>query len=433
MVPAGGILFPDHRQYLPVFVCNYMTDIHLLTVQTESDKKRLLQNLKNQKKDFWLELIIFTGIWLVAPFLTNRPNQKPLIENMSYGMALLFFGLIFLIPLSITYFKKVHKAVLGLQTELKRVIVTQVTDKVKNSLFRKDEYCLKLADDYLRKLYFPMKNFDQFQIGEKLRIEVSENGKQIIKITKATEKIIERLAKKAPNDSLSEKRPYKSVLFGKGKEEQISFLSFFSFFIPSKHNFISVIILDINILVFLSMLIGGVSIYKPLVIDIVNWGGNIRELTIEQGEYWRLLTNVFVHAGIIHLLMNAIGFIFVSAFVEHILGKRRFLLFYLFTGLCASLTSVWWHDNIVSAGASGAIFGLYGFFLALLVLVNKKDREVNSGMITTILLYIGYNLVMGLTGNIDNAAHIGGLISGFLSGAVLTFLGVPRSRRKKNA
>ncbi|MBN8832735.1 MAG: hypothetical protein BGP01_05970 [Paludibacter sp. 47-17] len=410
-----------------------MTDIHLLTAQTQGDRKRLLQNLKNQKKDFRLELIIFAAIWLVAPFLTNRPNQKPLIESMSYGMALLFFGLIFLIPLSITYFKKVHKAVLGLQTDLKRVIVTQVTDKAKNPLFRKDEYCLKLADDYLCKLYFPKHNFDQFEIGEMLRIEVSESGKQVIKITKATEKIIERLTKKAPDYSFSQKQPYKSVLFGKETEEKTSFLSFFSFLIPSKHNFISAIILDINILVFVAMLISGVNIYKPLVIDIVNWGGNVRALTVNQGEYWRLLTNVFVHVGIIHLLMNAIGFIFVSAFVEQILGKRWFLFLYVFTGLWASLTSVWWHDNVVSAGASGAIFGLYGFFLALLVLVKKKDREVNSGMIASVLIFVGYNLIMGLAGNIDNAAHIGGLISGFISGSVLTLFGVPSRGKKNNA
>ena len=123
-----------------------MTDIHLLTAQTETDRKRLLQNLKNQKKDLRLELIIFAAIWLVAPFLTNRPNQKPLIESMSYGLALLFFGLLFLIPLSLSYFNKVHKAVLGLQTGFKRVIITQVTDKEESPLFRKDEYCLKFAD-----------------------------------------------------------------------------------------------------------------------------------------------------------------------------------------------------------------------------------------------------------------------------------------------
>jgi rhomboid protease GluP len=409
-----------------------MTYIHLLSAQTESDRKRLLQNLKNRKKDFRLELIIFGAFWLVAPFLTNRPNQKPLIESMSYRMALLFFGLIFLIPLSINYFKKVHRAVLGLKTGLKRIIVTQVTDKINSPLFRKDEYCLKLADDYLRKLYFSNETFDQFEIGENLRIEVSENGKQVIKITKATEKIIERLVKKTSGYSFSQKQPYKSVLFGKETEEKTSFFSFFSFLIPAKDNFISALILDINILVFVLMLLDGVSIYEPLVTDIVNWGGNVRALTIYQGEYWRLLTNIFVHIGIVHLLMNAIGFIFVSVFVEQVLGKKWFLFLYLLTGLCASLTSVWWHDNVVSAGASGAIFGLYGFFLALLVLVNKKDREVNSGMITTVLIFVGYNLIMGLAGNIDNAAHIGGLISGFAAGAILTLSGTVSNKRKKN-
>jgi rhomboid protease GluP len=409
-----------------------MTDIHLLTAQTETDRKRLLNNFKEQRKDFRLELIITGAIWLVAPFLTNRPNQKPLIESMSYGEALLFFGLFLLIPLSYTYFKKLHKAVLALQTDTKRIIVTQVLDKVEKPLFRKHDYCLHLADGYVRKLYFPRHKFDQFEMGEPVRIELSENGRQVIRITKATERIIERLAKKAPAYAVSEKRSYKAVLFETEAGEEESFFRFFSFLVPSKHNFVSAVILDINILVFMLMLLSGVSIYKPLVIDIINWGGNSRVLTLEYGEYWRLLTNVFVHIGIMHLLMNAIGFIFVSVFIEQILGKKWFVFLYLLTGLCASLTSIWWHANVVSAGASGAIFGLYGFFLALLVLVNKKDRAVNGGMITTVLLFVGYNLVVGLTGNIDNAAHIGGFITGFISGAVMLFLGVVRKKRKRN-
>lgn len=115
--------------------------------------------------------------------------------------------------------------------------------------------------------------------------------------------------------------------------------------------------------------------------------------------------------------MNTLGFIFVSLFVEQITGSRLFLLLYLFTGICASLLSAWWHyNNASSVGASGAIFGLYGFFLAVLIAADKKDREVNAGIISSVLIFVGYNLVVGLTGNIDNAAHIGGLVSGFILG-----------------
>ncbi|HMU45402.1 MAG TPA: rhomboid family intramembrane serine protease [Chitinophagaceae bacterium] len=410
-----------------------MTDIHQLTEQTDSDRRQLLQNLKEGKKDMRLELIIFGALWLIAPFLTNRPGQKPMIENMSYGMALLLFGLVLLIPLSVTYYRKVHKAVLGCQTDLKRVIITQVTGKIEKPIFSKESYCLKVADPYLRKLYLPRHKSGEFEIGSTLRIEVSENGKQVIKITNATETIIKRIQNKTPESSSLDKRSYSSVLFGKDSSEKTSILSYFSFLIPSKDNFVSAIILDINIIVFILMLLNNVSIYKPLAIDIVRWGGNVRILTIDHKEYWRLLTNVFVHIGIIHLLMNGVGFILVSVFLEKKLGRAWFLSMYLLTGICASLTSAYWHINTVSAGASGAIFGLYGLYLAILVFVNKNKRELNVGMITTILIFVGYNLLMGITGGIDNAAHIGGLLSGFVAGVIMVLSGITKKGRKRKS
>lgn len=409
-----------------------MTDIHLIAEQTESDRKRLYANLKTRKKDFRLELIIYGVIWLIAPFMAGRSGQAPLIETMSYGKALFFFGCFFLIPLAFTYYFKVHKAVKGCQTGLKRVVVTKIKSKKKNLTFRKSEYCIKVEDDYLRKLYLPFTTFSTFEAGDTIKAEVSENGKQVIRIKKATARSIELLRSRETGNPVSEKISYTSVLFGQEPGEKSSFLSFLSFLVPSKHNFISVIILDINIFVFLLMLADGVSIYKPNVMDIVHWGGNVRLLTIGQGEYWRLLTNNFVHIGIIHLLMNALGFVFISIFLEGRLGRIRFLLLYLFTGLSASLVSVWWHNNTVSAGASGAIFGLVGFFLASLLLTTKKEREANSGIISSLLIFVGYNLLMGITGNIDNAAHIGGLISGFAAGAIMILFAWGRNIKKKS-
>lgn len=398
-----------------------MTDLHILTFLTATDKKHLLQNLKTKKKDFRLELIIFVAILFIAPFLTNSTGQKPLIESMGYGMAFLFFGLIFLIPLSFSYFRKVHKAVLGCQTDFKRIIVTQVIDKKENPLFHKEDYCLKLADLYVKKLYFPKRQFDQFKIEDTVRVELSENGKQVIKITQATETLIEHILKKEIVLPDNLKKSYSSVFFGKEAGNKISFKPIYSFFIPTKQNFVSKIILDINFFVFIIMLLSGVSIYKPLVLDIVNWGGNVKLLTIEQHQYWRLVTNTFIQIGIVHLLMNTLGFIFIAAFIEQKLGRLWFACMYIFTGICASLTSVMWHNNTVSAGASGAIFGLYGFFLAILIIVKKEHRQVNSRMLSMTLIFICYNLLMGIRGNIDNAAHIGGLVSGFLLGVVIAF------------
>ena len=87
--------------------------------------------------------------------------------------------------------------------------------------------------------------------------------------------------------------------------------------------------------------------------------------------------------------------------------------------MLASVTSTFWNDNIVSAGASGAIFGLYGYFLAKLLSADKKERKAYEGLIIAIVIYIVYNLLMGLAGQIDNAAHVGGLASGLIFGIIM--------------
>ena len=89
------------------------------------------------------------------------------------------------------------------------------------------------------------------------------------------------------------------------------------------------------------------------------------------------------------------------------------------TGLVASAASLWWHENTLSVGASGAIFGLYGIFLALL-LTKVFPRDFSKAFLVGTLIFIGYNLLSGLTGGIDNAAHTGGLASGFIIGMILS-------------
>jgi rhomboid protease GluP len=153
--------------------------------------------------------------------------------------------------------------------------------------------------------------------------------------------------------------------------------------------------------------------------DLLSWGANFGPL-VKNGEWWRLSTNTFLHGGIMHILTNMIGLIFLGVILEMRLGKIRFLLSYLFIGVVASLVSIWWNQSIVSVGASGAIFGLSGIFLALLVSKFYDENFTKSFLIGT-LVFIGYNLLYGLTGGIDNAAHIGGLVSGFILGLIFRF------------
>jgi len=185
-------------------------------------------------------------------------------------------------------------------------------------------------------------------------------------------------------------------------------------FKPRPGYFATPIILFLNILVFLVMVFAGLGFVSFSSMDLLQWGANFKPSVVE-GQWWRLFTSMFLHNGIIHLASNMIGLIFVGILLEPVLGSKRFAIFYLLAGLFASLTSIWWYTATVSVGASGAIFGLYGIFTALL-LSNVFPKSFSKSFLVTMGIFIGYNLIMGLNGGIDNAAHIGGLISGLIIG-----------------
>jgi rhomboid protease GluP len=191
-------------------------------------------------------------------------------------------------------------------------------------------------------------------------------------------------------------------------------MTFFSFFTPRPGYFFTPLIIDLTILIFAIMAITGISVISPTGSEMVSWGANFRPLTLE-GQFWRLITNVFLHFGIFHLLFNMYALLYVGLLLEPYLGKTRFIMAYFFTGVIASLTSIYWHPLTISAGASGAIFGMYGVFLAMLT-TNLIDRALRKPLLTSIGVFVFFNLANGLKDGIDNAAHIGGLISGLLIG-----------------
>lgn len=203
------------------------------------------------------------------------------------------------------------------------------------------------------------------------------------------------------------------------------FKDFIAIFKPTHNYYFTPILLNLNILIFLAMLVSGVDAMSPDIHSLLQWGANYKPLTIK-GQWWRLLSSCFIHIGLIHLLLNMYALLFIGLMLEPLLGKTRFIVTYLLTGIIASSTSLWWHDVSVSAGASGAIFGMYGVFLALLTtpLVEKSTRRP---LFISIAIYIVYNLASGLKEGVDNAAHIGGILSGILFG----YLMLPGLRKKK--
>ncbi|RYY90740.1 MAG: rhomboid family intramembrane serine protease, partial [Chitinophagaceae bacterium] len=175
-------------------------------------------------------------------------------------------------------------------------------------------------------------------------------------------------------------------------------------------------LIGVNILVFLLMAFTGANLLAPSGEDLIRWGANYLPYTLG-GEPWRLFTACFVHIGILHLLLNMYALFQQGIFLESVLGRTRLLTAYIATGLISSLTSLWWHRNdmVVSAGASGAIFGLFGVFGALLTSKLLPD-SVRKQLLGSIGAVIVINLLYGLKAGIDNSAHVGGLVSGFIIG-----------------
>lgn len=206
------------------------------------------------------------------------------------------------------------------------------------------------------------------------------------------------------------------LLFSPDSNEDSGFLSLFK---PRKGYFMTPILVGINILVFIIMVLSGVDVFQPDTQSLIDWGANFKPLTLE-GEWWRLFTACFIHIGVFHLLLNMYALLYIGLMLEPYLGKSRFLVAYLLSGVFASMASLWWHDLTVSAGASGAIFGMYGVFLALLT-TSLIEKSAQKALLVSIVFFIVYNILNGLKpgSGIDNAAHIGGLLSGLVTGYVL--------------
>jgi rhomboid protease GluP len=178
--------------------------------------------------------------------------------------------------------------------------------------------------------------------------------------------------------------------------------------------FFTYILLVIQITIYLLMEWSGGSENTS---TLIKFGAKFNPFIIE-GEWWRLITPVFLHIGFLHLLMNSFALYYLGPLVERIFGNLRFIMIYLFAGFAGALASFAFSPSL-SAGASGAIFGCFGALLYFGVIYPKLFFRT-MGM--NILVVIGINLAFGFTvSGIDNAGHIGGLIGGFLASGVLHF------------
>lgn len=184
----------------------------------------------------------------------------------------------------------------------------------------------------------------------------------------------------------------------------------------------------INICIFVAMVATGVSFVDPKGNDLVKWGGNWGVLTLA-GEYWRLLTAAFVHAGIIHIALNMWCLLSFGPIAERLFGRWQTLAIYIFTGVGGSLLSIAYHHERLSVGASGAIFGIAG---ALLSGVKLGNLSITAGqkrsIFSSIAFFAFYSFSFGMRPGVDNMAHLGGFVTGLILGVPLAVPAVSKTR-----
>jgi membrane associated rhomboid family serine protease len=180
-------------------------------------------------------------------------------------------------------------------------------------------------------------------------------------------------------------------------------------------------IVALNVVMFVIACVMGAGLFAEHPDVLVRLGSDYTPLTAS-GEWWRLLTNTFLHFGVLHLAFNMLALSTNGLLAERIFGSARFALIYLASALSGSVASFLWHPLVNGAGASGAIFGVLGALLAFF-LVSRGGVPASVLVVqrNAAAVFIIYSLLNGVrTRAIDNAAHLGGLAAGFLLGLLLT-------------
>ena len=179
------------------------------------------------------------------------------------------------------------------------------------------------------------------------------------------------------------------------------------------------VLIAISVTVFLVMVASGISWINPETENLLHWGANYGPDTLG-GQYWRVITSCFLHIGIIHLLLNMWCLWSLGRLLERLVGPATTVGVYLVTGVGSALLSLSWDPMRVSAGASGAIFGIAGTLIPILYYgkLNQPPENIRK-LLGYVVRFSLINLLYGLRGNIDNMAHLGGLATGLVAGLFL--------------
>lgn len=183
-------------------------------------------------------------------------------------------------------------------------------------------------------------------------------------------------------------------------------------------------IMGICILLYVLMYVVGNGSTDTL--TLLYFGANLDSL-VKDGQIYRLFTCMLLHIGILHLICNMYSLSLIGSEIENLYGKIKYLIIFIGSGLCGSILSIAFTHNTVSAGASGAIFGLLG---AMLYFGYYYRAYLGNSIKRAILPVIAFNLLIGfISSGIDNACHIGGLVGGIL---ISMMVGVPGKGSKRD-
>jgi membrane associated rhomboid family serine protease len=173
--------------------------------------------------------------------------------------------------------------------------------------------------------------------------------------------------------------------------------------------------------VFLAMVRRGVSAVSPDVSSLVDWGAMFGLRVALDHEYWRLFTAMFLHVGFVHLLFNMVYLAWLGPTIERFFGNLAFAAIYLLSGLGGALASMAAHPTLAAAGASGAIFGVFGAIVGFLAAQRRSvPRVILTPLLVAALAFITSSLIAGIfEPRIDLAVHVGGLATGLVCGLLL--------------
>ena len=186
--------------------------------------------------------------------------------------------------------------------------------------------------------------------------------------------------------------------------------------VKHKESLVTYILICINILIFIITVFLSKNIYDIDSYTLIELGAKVNVL-INNGQPWRLITCAFLHGGLAHIAFNMYALKIIGSEVEYVYGKIKYIAIYLISALGGSIFSYLFNANSISVGASGAIFGLLG---AMIIFGIRHKNRIGKAYIMNLFKVLLINIFIGVTlSNIDNGAHVGGLVFGCISALVI--------------